>query len=47
MSASKLIQYFSTHATNEKIGQSLSDFQTGIGTVAHVTLDAKQHISHT
>ena len=32
---------------NNNIDQSLSDFQTGIGTAAHATLDTEQYISHT
>ena len=32
---------------NNRIAQSLSDFQTGIGAAAHTTLDTEQLISHT
>ena len=33
-------------SANGKVGQSLSDFQTGVGAAAHATLDAEQLISH-
>ena len=32
---------------NRRTDQSLSNFQTGIGAVVHVTLDTEQLISHT
>ena len=36
----------SLNFANRKADQSLSDFQTGVGTTAHATLDTKQLISH-
>ena len=38
---------FTLNATNKKIDQSLSDFQTGIGAALHTNLNAGQLISHT
>ena len=32
---------------NRKVDHSLSEFQTGIGSAAHATLDTEQVISHT
>ena len=34
------------NSANRKVDQSLSDFQTGIGAAADVTLDTEQLISH-
>ena len=36
----------SLNSTNRKVDQSLSNFQTGLGTTAHATLDTEQLISH-
>ena len=36
----------SLNSANRKVDQSLSDFQTGLGAAAHVTLDTEQLISH-
>ena len=36
----------SLNSANRKVGQSLSDFQTGVGAMAHATLDTEQLISH-
>ena len=36
----------SLNSANRKVDQSLSDFQTGVGAVAHATLDTEQLISH-
>ena len=34
------------NSANRKADQSLSDFQTGVGTAAHATLDTEQLICH-
>ena len=34
------------NSANRKADQSLSDFQTGVGTAAHATLDMEQLTSH-
>ena len=36
----------SLNSANQKVDQSLSDFQTGLGATAHATLDTEQLISH-
>ena len=46
LSASSPPVNITLNASNKKTGQSLSDFQTGIGAAAYATLDTEQLISH-
>ena len=45
--ASLPTDYITLNPTNKRIGQSLSDFQTGIGAAAHATLSTGKLTSHT